>query len=76
MGQCWVAGRRSVGVGDYATPLVWRCADGHLFAGSGRLILTAGHWCPECVREAAQYETQAERNPFLKQLYGGTRAAV
>ncbi len=66
----------AVGVGDYATPLVWRCADGHLFAGSGRLILTAGHWCPECVREAAQYETQAERNPFLKQLYGGTRAAV
>ena len=54
--------------GDVATPLRWRCAFGHEFAGSPRLILTAGHWCPECVQDAAGYATQAERNPFLAQL--------
>lgn len=54
--------------GDIAAPLVWRCAFGHVFAGSPRLILTAGHWCPECVVDSAGYERQAERNPFLAQL--------
>ncbi|WP_448656144.1 hypothetical protein [Microbacterium lacticum] len=36
--------------GDIATPLAWTCAHGHIFAASPRLVLTAGHWCPECVR--------------------------
>src|SRR6185437_4436650 len=38
---------REYRVGDIAAPLTWRCADGHVFVGSPRLILTAGHWCPE-----------------------------
>jgi nucleoside-diphosphate-sugar epimerase len=54
--------------GDLGTPLVWRCALGHVFIGSPRLILIGGHWCPECVRESAQYAAQAEHNPFLAQL--------
>jgi len=54
--------------GDVATPLVWRCAFGHTFAGSPRLILAAGHWCPECVRDSAAYRAQAERNAFLAQV--------
>jgi nucleoside-diphosphate-sugar epimerase len=57
-----------VRAGDVATPLVWRCAFGHTFAGSPRLILTAGHWCPDCVRDSASYARQAERNPFLAQI--------
>lgn len=56
--------------GDVATPLVWRCAFGHVFAASPRLVLTAGHWCPDCVRDSAQYARQAESNPFLAQLEG------
>ncbi len=54
--------------GDATTPLVWRCAFGHVFAGSPRLVLTAGHWCPDCVRDAAGYLQQAERNRFLAQV--------
>ncbi|CAM5645841.1 NAD-dependent epimerase/dehydratase family protein [Streptomyces pilosus] len=54
--------------GDVATPLSWRCGLGHEFTGSPRLILTAGHWCPECVRDVAGYARQAEHNKFLAQL--------
>ncbi|GAA5031245.1 NAD-dependent epimerase/dehydratase family protein [Microbacterium fluvii] len=59
--------------GDIATPLVWACHLGHVFAGSPRLILTAGHWCPDCVRDTTAYEAQSEHNAFLAQLYTGAR---
>ncbi|WP_207455289.1 NAD-dependent epimerase/dehydratase family protein [Herbiconiux sp. SYSU D00978] len=55
-------------VGDIATPLDWACAQGHVFKGSPRLVLTGGHWCPECVRDTAAYAQQAESSPFLAQL--------
>ncbi len=58
----------SVEAGRPAEVLAWRCALGHVFAASPRLILTAGHWCPECVRHPADYPAQAERNPFLAQV--------
>ncbi|WP_045876583.1 NAD-dependent epimerase/dehydratase family protein [Pseudofrankia sp. DC12] len=54
--------------GDVTAPLRWRCADGHEFTGSARLILTAGHWCPECVRDPAGYAKQAVANRFLAQI--------
>ncbi|HVV14680.1 NAD-dependent epimerase/dehydratase family protein [Amycolatopsis sp.] len=54
--------------GEVATPLRWRCAFGHEFDGSPRLVLTAGHWCPDCVRDPASYRAQAGRNRFLAQL--------
>lgn len=54
--------------GDITTPLVWRCALGHVFAGSARLILTGGHWCPDCTRDASTYERQAQDNLFLRQV--------
>ncbi|MEV3964235.1 NAD(P)-dependent oxidoreductase [Nocardia sp. NPDC050193] len=59
--------------GDIATPLDWACASGHEFRGSPRLILTAGHWCPVCVRDANGYHEQAARNPFLAQIELGSR---
>lgn len=62
--------------GDIARPLVWRCAFGHVFAASPRLVLTAGHWCPECVVDSAGYARQAEHNPFLAQLEGAAAVAV
>ena len=55
-------------VGAATTPLVWRCALGHVFAGSPRLILRAGHWCPDCVRDAAGYARHAEANQHLAQV--------
>lgn len=50
-------------------PLIWSCAFGHIFAASPFLILIGGHWCPDCTRDSSGYERQAERNPFLAQLY-------
>jgi nucleoside-diphosphate-sugar epimerase len=54
--------------GDIATPLEWECAEGHRFAASPRLVLTAGHWCPVCVTDVAGYARQAETNAFLRQV--------
>ncbi|MDR6639509.1 NAD-dependent epimerase/dehydratase family protein [Paenarthrobacter nitroguajacolicus] len=54
--------------GDISKPLPWECAAGHSFHGSPRLILTAGHWCPECVKNPADYPNQAAANRFLAQL--------
>ena len=58
----------SMTTGDITTPLEWECAAGHSFQGSPRLILTAGHWCPECVKNPADYPNQATANRFLAQL--------
>lgn len=68
----------STEVGTESTPLVWRCALGHVFAGSPRLILTAGHWCPDCVRDADGYARQAGANRHLAQVEmpTATRAPV
>lgn len=57
-----------VRTGDLSTPLIWRCAFDHVFAASPRLVLVAGHWCPDCLRDSAGYRRQAERNPFLAQV--------
>lgn len=54
--------------GDVATVLRWRCGLDHDFDASPRLILTGGHWCPECVEDAAGYGEQAVHNAFLAQL--------
>lgn len=63
--------------GAVGRPLVWRCGLGHVFAGSPRLVLLGGHWCPECVRDTAGYGAQAEHNHFLAQLEGaGDRVGV
>ncbi|MGB3771365.1 MAG: NAD-dependent epimerase/dehydratase family protein [Rhodococcus sp. (in: high G+C Gram-positive bacteria)] len=56
--------------GNVEAPVTWRCALGHVFAGSPKLILRGGHWCPDCVQDPAGYRTQAEQNSFLAQLEG------
>jgi hypothetical protein len=67
---------QSLPSGDIATPLRWRCAEGHEFGGSPRLILTAGHWCPECVKDPAHYAEQAAANRFLAQIEDAYRPAI
>lgn len=57
--------------GDVTSRLAWRCAFGHEFLASPRLVLSGGHWCPVCVAEPAGYERQAERNAFLAQVVSG-----
>jgi hypothetical protein len=60
--------------GDVATPLSSACAQGHTFTGSSRLVLTAGHWCPECVRRPEDYVRQAQHNAHLAQVVSGQGA--
>lgn len=53
---------------DYQAPMRWECGLGHGFTASPRLVLTAGHWCPVCVKDTANYPAQAHHNRFLAQL--------
>lgn len=64
--------------GDWDTQLEWRCAEGHTFKASPRLILLGGHWCPECFpypykgeknQRPWQWDAEAKRNPFFAQLW-------
>lgn len=66
---------QDVTTGDIATPLEWQCAFGHQFTGSPRLILRAGHWCPDCVKDTATYAAQAERNHFLAQVESSAKSS-
>jgi hypothetical protein len=54
--------------GDLTTKLRWYCAYGHTFEASPRLVLKAGHWCPECAHSTAPQSELAKRNPFLAQV--------
>ena len=59
---------QTVTTADVETPVSWRCADGHTFSGSPRLVLTAGHWCPVCVARPGDFARQAASNAFLRQV--------
>lgn len=55
--------------GDMATRLDWKCQFGHRFAASPALILQGGHWCPECLPPAWNYDAIAAGNPFFAQVW-------
>jgi nucleoside-diphosphate-sugar epimerase len=55
--------------GDWATKLKFRCAFGHEFEASPRLVLEGGHWCPVCERESWNYHNLAKVNPFFAQVW-------
>lgn len=55
--------------GDWATKLRFRCAFGHEFEASPRLVLEGGHWCPECERTSWNYGERAKRDPFFAQVW-------
>lgn len=55
--------------GDLATKLEWECAFGHRFKASPALILLGGHWCEECMPAPWRFDEEAERNPFLAQVW-------
>lgn len=55
--------------GDLDTTLEWRCAFGHTFTASPRLVLKGGHWCPDCLPTPWRYDTEAKVNPFLAQIW-------
>ncbi|MEL7608950.1 MAG: NAD(P)-dependent oxidoreductase [Bacillota bacterium] len=65
-GECLSA---SMERGDWSTKLGFRCAFGHEFDASPRLVLEGGHWCPACERESWNYHNRAKVDPFFAQVW-------
>lgn len=55
--------------GDWQSKLSFRCAFGHPFEASPRLVLEGGHWCPECERKSWNYGARAKVDPFFAQVW-------
>lgn len=55
--------------GDWTGKLSFRCAFGHEFEASPRLVLEGGHWCPVCERESWNYYARAKVDPFFAQVW-------
>lgn len=55
--------------GDWNTKLTFRCAFGHTFEASPRLVLEGGHWCPACEKKSWNYGERAKRDPFFAQVW-------
>ena len=55
--------------GDWTTPLEFKCAFGHTFKASPRLVLEGGHWCDECERKSWNYGQRAKVDPFFAQVW-------
>ena len=60
---------KSMRTGDWTTKLTFRCAFGHSFEASPRLVLEGGHWCPECERKSWNYGNRAKVDPFFAQVW-------
>lgn len=56
-------------IGDWTEKLRFRCAFGHEFDASPRLVLEGGHWCPQCERESWNYYERAKHDPFFAQVW-------
>lgn len=65
-GQCL---SESMVKGDWRGKLRFRCAFGHEFEASPRLVLEGGHWCPECERKSWNYGQRAKVDPFFAQVW-------
>lgn len=55
--------------GDWRTKLRFRCAFGHEFEASPRLVLEGGHWCDVCERTSWNYGKRAKVDPFFAQVW-------
>lgn len=55
--------------GDWSGKLRFRCAFGHEFEASPRLVLEGGHWCPACERASWNYGARAKVDPFFAQVW-------
>ena len=59
----------SMETGDWRTKLRFRCAFGHEFDASPRLILQGGHWCDLCERKSWNYGQRAKVDKFFAQVW-------
>lgn len=60
--------------GNWSSKLQFKCAFGHTFKASPRLVLEGGHWCPECERKSWNYGERAKRDPFFAQVWNPLHA--
>ena len=65
-GQC-LSGEMETG--NWRSKLTFNCAFGHTFEASPKLVLEAGHWCPECERESWNYSERVKVDPFFAQVW-------
>ena len=59
----------SMKTGDWVSKLKFKCAFGHEFVASPRLVLEGGHWCDACERESWNYYERAKRDSFFAQVW-------
>ncbi|KWX70271.1 epimerase [Paenibacillus riograndensis] len=59
----------SMVTGDWASKITFKCAFGHTFNASPKLVLEGGHFCPECERKSWNYKERAKREPFFAQVW-------
>ncbi|MES2264413.1 MAG: NAD(P)-dependent oxidoreductase [Pseudomonadota bacterium] len=62
--------------GDWVTPKMWDCGQGHQFKASPNLVLMGGHWCPECSLKPEGYAQLAKRSAFFRQVWQPDQALV
>lgn len=55
--------------GNPEIQLEWECHKGHHFFASPKLILLGGHWCPECLPPAWDYDDLSEHSHFFSQIW-------
>lgn len=55
--------------GNWTEKLDFKCAFGHTFSASPKLVLEGGHFCPQCERESWNYKERAKREPFFAQVW-------
>ena len=55
--------------GNWSQKLEFKCAFGHTFKASPRLVLEGGHWCDECERKSWNYGQRAKVDPFFNQVW-------
>ncbi|WP_340003320.1 NAD(P)-dependent oxidoreductase [Paenibacillus sp. FSL K6-0276] len=55
--------------GDWTGKLDFKCAFGHTFTASPKLMLEGGHFCPQCELESWNYKERAKREPFFAQVW-------
>lgn len=60
---------KSMEKGNWRGKLKFKCAFGHEFNASPRLILEGGHWCPHCEGESWNYSARAKVDPFFSQVW-------
>jgi hypothetical protein len=65
-GECLSAKMKQ---GNWTQKLNFRCAFGHAFEASPRLVLEGGHWCPVCERESWNYYERAKVDPYFAQVW-------